>query len=87
MTPSVIIKDDYKELYYKEDKSYFLAKTNFFLSFIFAGKVTDPKFATYMRMIVYAINHSLRNFLFIESLNRNSFKIKGLPKYFSSKFT
>ena len=68
------------ELWYKQDRSFLVAKTNLFIKFSFDNDVNDVNFATQLRLFIYAINHNLRNFFFQESLRQNSFHINASPK-------
>ena len=72
--------DDIAELWHKYDRSFLIAKTNMFIKFNFEHDVNDIKYATQLRLLIYAINHNLRNFFFEESLRQTSFNINASPK-------
>merc|ERR1712151_848211 len=73
------------ELWYKRDRSYLVAKTNLFIKFSFEKDVNDVKFASQLRLFIYAINNVLRNYFFQESLRQNSFVISANPNGFTVK--
>jgi secreted Zn-dependent insulinase-like peptidase len=80
LKPKSLKKTKFYELLYKQDRSYYIAKSNLFITFIFEGQVNNPSHATKLRLLIYALQHHLRNFFFDQSLNRNSFHLKASPK-------
>ncbi len=68
------------ELWYKLDRSFLLAKTNIFIKFNFEYDVNDVKYASQLRLFIYALNHILRNYFYDECLRQNSFQINASPK-------
>jgi insulysin len=85
LTPKLVKQSKHYELWHKKDRSFFVTKTNLFMKFIFDIDVNNPKYATKMRLLIYALNHYLRNFFFDESLRQTSFHINASANGFSAK--
>jgi insulysin len=85
LTPCQIMKSSNYELWYKQDRSFYIARTNFFIRFHFEQNVNDIKYATQLRLLLYAFNHKLRNFFFQESLRQTSFELRANSNGFSIK--
>jgi len=85
LQPKKIYSNSFYEIWYKQDKSFLVAKTNIFIKFIFNNSVTDSKFAAKIRLLIFAINHNLRNFFHQESLRQTSFHLNANSNGFSVK--
>jgi insulysin len=85
LTPKLVKQTKHFELWHKRDRSYFVTKTNLFIKFIFDIDVNNPKYATKMRLLIYALNHYMRNFFFDESLRQTSFHLNASANGFSAK--
>jgi insulysin len=85
LTPTMVQKSETSELWFKQDRSYLLVKTNLFLRFIYDTDVSDHKYATQLRLLIFALNHHLSNFFYSESLRKTSFEIRANINGFTIK--
>jgi insulysin len=71
LTPTLLVKQDDLEVFYKLDRfNNQKHKVNIFIQFIFPFQITDPKYTTFLRLLVYSINYKMRDYF----LNMNSYK-------------
>ena len=61
--------------YYKRDRSFLFDKSNLYLKFVLNYPPYDIKYASCLRLYIFALFHRLRNSFYEESLRGNSFQI------------
>ena len=80
LSPNKIRSSNHFEMWHKRDRSFLIAKVNYFNKFIFPFKIDNIKYATKIRLITYAINHYFRHYFYKERLKQNNIIINSNAK-------
>ena len=80
LKPVVLKKNNFATLYYKYDRSFLISKTDMFVKFIFNKEVNSAKYATFLRLMIYAMQHHFRNYFHQEKIRMNIIHLNASPK-------
>jgi len=80
LKPELLLKNNFVEFYHKLDRSFLISKVNLFVKFVFYKNVNDPKYATFLRLLISCLNHHFRNFFHEENIRQNKITLNASPK-------